>query len=295
LRLLKLARLVRVIKLDVFKDVLSMVQGLIGGFTTLMWAVVLFILVVYVISLLFREFFGRNDVENVYEFFNSVPRAMFTTFRCSFGDCSTAGGVPIFEYVQESYGGLYSLFYCLFVFGVTIGIFNVISAIFVESTMAVASALAADKKKDRLQDRALWNSRITGLVRTLVEISEHHDVPGNLSECVDSIYHIEMQSGVIDEMVKLPNVRQMLDDLDIDPNDHQYLSELLDPDNGGTVGIVDFIDGLRRLRGEPRRSDVVSINMMIRSLQMLTGDIHKQVSELHGAVVKRRSHQGEKA
>jgi len=261
--------------------VLSMVQGLIGGLRTLLWAMVLFFIIVYVIALLFRELFGRRKVENVYEFFDSVPRAMFTTFRCSFGDCSTAGGVPIFEYVQQEYGGAYSFLYCLFVFGVTIGIFNVISAIFVETTMTVASALADEKKRSRLQDRKLWNSRITGLVRDLMETSVHHDVPGHLSESVDAIYDINLASSTIDEIVKMPHVQDMLDDLDIDAQDHRILSELLDPDNGGTIGVVDFIDGLRRLRGEPRRSDVVSINMMIRSLQMLTSDIHNLVADTH--------------
>merc|ERR1719217_1448433 len=98
--------------------------------TTLVWSIVLFILIVYVVALLFREFFGRQsgkDYTNIYPFFQTVPRSMFTVFRCSFGDCSTIGGTPIFEFVTEEYGGLYGFCYCLFIFVMTIGLFNVIS------------------------------------------------------------------------------------------------------------------------------------------------------------------------
>merc|ERR1719330_211531 len=127
---------------------------MLGGVQTLVWSMVLFLLMVYVLALIFRELLGRKaDHVEVFQLFNSVPRSMFTTFRCSFGDCSTVGGAPLFEQVQLDYGGAHSLFYSLFVFTVTIGIFNVISAIFVESTMAAAMALEQGKRSARLQDK----------------------------------------------------------------------------------------------------------------------------------------------
>jgi len=284
LRLIKLARLLRVIRHHLFQDVLSMVQGLVGGGKTLAWAVILFIIVVYVVALLFREIFGRRQVENVYEMFDTVPRAMYTTFRCSFGDCNTSTGLPIFEYVQQYYGTFYSLIYCLFLFCITIGIFNVISSIFVQSTLHAAASLATEKRQLRLRDPKLWNSRITSLVRSMVEASMHHKVDGDLSEAVEDIYGIDVPTSVIDEIIKDCKVQQLLDDLDIDPDDHRHMSELLDPDNGGTIGVCDVIDGLRRLRGDPKRSDIVSINMMIRSLQVLTSEIHCKIEEFHGAL-----------
>merc|ERR1712139_489389 len=112
----------------------------------------MFCMLVYVISLIFREMFGRKEVEHVSLYFNSVPRSMFTVFRCSFGDCSSRGGMPIFEHVYHHYGFRYSAVYALFVFVVTIGLFNVISAIFVESTMAAAIASQLAAKKARMAD-----------------------------------------------------------------------------------------------------------------------------------------------
>ena len=37
------------------KDLLTMIRGLVGGMMTLGWAIVLFLLVVYIVALLFRE------------------------------------------------------------------------------------------------------------------------------------------------------------------------------------------------------------------------------------------------
>merc|ERR1719362_1793804 len=147
-RLLRLTRILRVLRFAVFQDLLAMIQGMLGGMATLGWAIVLFILFVYVLSLIFRESLGTD--EDVSEdaaawYFQSVPRSMFTIFRCSFGDCSTKGGTPIFEHVSESHGSFWSFTYSLFMFIVVIGLFNVISAIFVENTMAFAIRISAKK------------------------------------------------------------------------------------------------------------------------------------------------------
>lgn len=126
LRLLKLARVLCVLRTDAFSDLLSMIQGMMGGMSTLIWSMILFFLTIYMVSLVFREAFGRGNVETVNPFFDSVPRSMITTFRCSFGDCSTNGGTPLFEHIHNTYGGFATLVCCCFVFVITIGLFNVV-------------------------------------------------------------------------------------------------------------------------------------------------------------------------
>merc|ERR1711990_1054849 len=81
-RIVRLVRLLRIIRLDACEDLIAMVSGMIGGMTTLMWCVMLFIIVVYVTALLFREFYGRGNIMvgrvHVNSYFNSVPRSMLT-------------------------------------------------------------------------------------------------------------------------------------------------------------------------------------------------------------------------
>jgi len=247
---------------------------------TLTWALLLFTVIVYITSLLFRELFGRVKKDNIYEYFNSVPRSMLTTFRCSFGDCSSAGGMPIFEHVHMEYGVMASGLYCLFVFSVTIGLFNVISAIFVERTMSVALALNHEKKVARLNNSALWDTRIATVIHRLIDLSGSALSFCKMSEAVDEVIAMEVPNKVLDGVLHDSVVVAALNDLDIDPGDHQYLSDILDPDNSGGVCVSELVDGLRRLRGDPRRSDIVTVDLMVRSMQRQVGAIDASVAAL---------------
>merc|ERR1712176_605800 len=55
IRLVKLTRLIRLLRSEIFQDLLAMIQGMISGMSTLMWAMILFLLSMYVVALLFRE------------------------------------------------------------------------------------------------------------------------------------------------------------------------------------------------------------------------------------------------
>lgn len=269
-RLAKIARLARLLRSEVFKDLLMMIQGLLGGMSTLLWALLLFVVMMYIIALVFREFFGRDKVENVTEYFDSVPRSTITVFRCAFGDCSAAGGVPIFEHVYLEHGfGYHMGLYILFVFIICVGVFNVISAIFVESTMDAAQTLMSSKKRERMSDMQLWASNVTALIRTIMQ-KERPDVavPANLSDYVETVVNLDVRAEIIDKVVKDPVAKAALEELEINPEDNAYLSDILDPDNGGTITVFDLIDGIRRLRGDARRSDIVSVDLMIRSIQL---------------------------
>merc|ERR1719491_1513396 len=243
----------------------------------------------YVVALVLREALGTSNDEGTKEikkYFDSVPRSLYTTFRCSFGDCSTAGGTPIFEHVTVEYGTGYTVLYCIFVFVVTIGIFNVISAIFVESTMHAATSLDQERKAARLADEVRWSTSISTLIREVIRknASKNVNPSSDLTQQVDEVFATEVNGADIDEVVKEGLAIEALNALDICPEDHKYLSDILDPDNTGIVPIRDFVDGLRRLRGDPRRSDIVSVDLMIRSLQVVIGDLHIKVNEIHSLV-----------
>jgi hypothetical protein len=286
-RMIRLGRFLRIIRLcrtEKFKDLLGMIQGMLGAMLTLAWAIVLFGMLLYVAALLCRELLGTKEKENISEYFDTVPRSMFTVFRCSFGDCSTSGGVPIFEYVTEAYGGVYAFAYCMFVFLMTIGLFNVISAIFVDSTMAAAATLNEKKRQDRLADERLWSTNTAVLIRRVLSLCPQYNIPsGKLSSAIDSILHIQISRTIMEEAVEDPVARNALDRLDIDPHDHDKLAEILDPDHTGTMTVLDIVNGLRQLRGEPRRSDIVSVALMIRSLQDMVEEIFFWVKDARRA------------
>jgi hypothetical protein len=93
-----------------------------------------------------------SDDEVVHKYFNSLARSMFTVFRCSFGDCNTADGISSVEAIVENRGWGFSLAYSIFIFSVTVGLFNIISAIFVDSTANHAANVILVSQRARLDD-----------------------------------------------------------------------------------------------------------------------------------------------
>jgi len=62
-------------------------------------------------------------------------------------------------------------------------------------------------------------------------------------------------------------VRELLDALDVAPQDRHELFEVLDADNNGTLAISELVSGLLRVRGDARATDVVATRLSVRSLQ----------------------------
>eukprot|EP00928_Gymnodinium_smaydae_P028869 TRINITY_DN21900_c0_g2_i1.p1 TRINITY_DN21900_c0_g2~~TRINITY_DN21900_c0_g2_i1.p1 ORF type:complete len:634 (-),score=84.28 TRINITY_DN21900_c0_g2_i1:23-1861(-) len=278
-RLTRLIRVVRLLKAPIFKDLVLMMHGMIGGMVTLGWSLVLFCIAVYVFALVGREFLGRDDTHSSYAFFRNVPQAMLTTFRCSFGDCNDSKGGPIFLAVQKEHGWIALMMYCLFVFFVSIGIFNIVSAIFLRAGVTAAQRHEADKRKERLRDHRLWSIMSSTIVARLLDISQGHNMSGSvMSQRVEDIYTLEVPNSLIDELVSDDIVRAALDALDLDPNDVEHLSEILDPDHGGTINVIELVRGVWCLRGEPRRSDIVSLNLMMRNVQLTLQEILTQLT-----------------
>merc|ERR1711956_90744 len=69
--------------------------------------------------------------------------------------------------------------------------------------------------------------------------------------------------------------RRALRKLDIHPADHAFLADILDPQNDGLITIMELVNGMKRLRGDPRRSDIIAIDLMVRSLQERVDEVWK--------------------
>merc|ERR1712226_978652 len=64
-----------------------------------------------------------------------------------------------------------------------------------------------------------------------------------------------------------PRVHEILDDMDIAVEDRLDLFEILDADGSGDLEVCELLHGLRKLRGDARRSDVIANGLIIRALQ----------------------------
>mmetsp|Transcript_38310 Transcript_38310/g.91517 ORF Transcript_38310/g.91517 Transcript_38310/m.91517 type:complete len:163 (+) Transcript_38310:1-489(+) len=156
---------------------------------------------------------------------------------------------------------------------------------FVESTMEAAAHISNLKRRERLQDEGLLYTRIAILVRRIMIKATGTDPGQALTEHLDTIVRAQVPRETIDQVIYDQEAKQALMDLDINPLDHGRLSDIFDPDNGGTIGVMDIAAGIRRLRGEARRSDIVCVDLMLRHVQSILVDMAEAMSRIEMVVL----------
>merc|ERR1711982_220654 len=70
------------------------------------------------------------------EEFSSLNISMLTLFRCLTDGCSAHDGTPLQKHLHDRYGHFFIAIYYVVYLSVTIGIFNLIMAIFIEAVLA---------------------------------------------------------------------------------------------------------------------------------------------------------------
>mmetsp|Transcript_53022 Transcript_53022/g.87899 ORF Transcript_53022/g.87899 Transcript_53022/m.87899 type:complete len:153 (+) Transcript_53022:66-524(+) len=116
------------------------------------------------------------------------------------------------------------------------------------------------KKQDTAHNRVSWLTR----QKTMEDILVDEDLP---REVVDDVCKHDEET------------KEALNKLYIDPGDREKLADILDPDHSGSIGFLELVNGLQRLRGLPRRSDIVTIDLMLRSVQ-------EKMDEIETAIMK---------
>jgi len=159
LKLARLGRIIRLLKFKIFQELKLMIQGVFTGLRVLFWAVVLLFLCMYLLGIvtttLFKEFAE----------FSSVPAAMFTWFRCFTDGCAAYDGTPLQEKLRHEFGGVFMVVYILLFLFVTIGIFNLIMAVFIDN---VADGSTKKRQRQLGQNAAKTEWMIASVLRRII-------------------------------------------------------------------------------------------------------------------------------
>jgi len=265
-----------------------MVKGIFSGMWTLLWAMILLFVFNYIMSLCMVAIVAvtpqRNDAfeADARPLFRSVEMSIMTVYRCVTGDCTTASGAPLLVLLLDEYGALFATPWILYMIVVTFGLFNLISAIYIENTLSVA------KQKNESRD-ALWVAKLTKRLLTkfcgaqetvnqgtilsgrntrtvLMRTSLHNLQNTDLQISKDTFLHVIADS----------EVQTMMDDLDT-PSERERLFDVFDADNSGTLSIRELVQGLLRVRGDAQRSDVVEASLAVRAVFDLARAIQADV------------------
>lgn len=299
-----------------------MVMGLLSSLRTILWGMILFGVMIYTASVLLTQTIGalpdgeQEVIKFRRELFSTVPRSMFTVFRCLMGDCASLGGTPLAAELSEAYGfrfvGLYILFSVIIVFG----LFNLLSAVIVESTLVTAktneSQMAAVRRDESrriakklhllVQKLLVAESKGRGSTHTddLEATTSNHRARGLFSFIYSAFgfsrprieedvvpdlncEEVSISNNVFQIMLSDPEIKRLLDDMDVAENERCNLFDVIDADGSGEVSIEELVTGLLKVRGDVRKSDVVACRLSLRSAQ-------EQLKSL-GSLMLRRLHE----
>ena len=77
-----------------------------------------------------------------------------------------------------------------------------------------------------------------------------------------------------------PGFCELLGELDIAKEDHPALFDTLDVDLGGTLDVNELIAGIGKLRGDARKSDIVSVMLSVRQLHRMLRNFRLETTDI---------------
>mmetsp|Transcript_97519 Transcript_97519/g.303728 ORF Transcript_97519/g.303728 Transcript_97519/m.303728 type:complete len:805 (+) Transcript_97519:56-2470(+) len=286
LRLARIARLVKLLHTPILSGLASMLAGFAVGIPCMCWVLVLLSIVFYVLGMVFRQvvgppsgssrievcgttgdnFTGSDDplcqAHILYgeEFFGTLRVSIFTVFRCVLGDCSSKAGKSLTAAFSAGYGFAFDSVYCGGMILVVVGLFNIIAAIFVETTISGLKFNNVQRRYARMYESRYVQSKLEALVLRVQELhAKAHPDTEPTEEFV--LTEEEFNEAMQDDGVSL-----LLEDLDICLANRVGLFDMFDCDNNGLVTVAEFVATLLKVRGEPQKSDMIASWVALRSL-----------------------------
>lgn len=248
LRLARIMRLARVIHLMV--ELRSMVASIIACLRPLIWASVLFGMLVYTVAVTLTESANHYRASNpVHEstaldlYFSSLGTAAITLWMCITGGIDWKNVAdPLINEISPLMGAAVTLYVAFSV----LAMMNVITGIFVEN----ASAFSKEDKDNYV-------------VRHVLSLFKK----SHLNE-KDELTLPEFQ-----RMLETKELRELFQAVDVDVNDAESLFRLLDMDETGTLSPQELVDGWFRLRGPAKALDLAVLmadnNQMSSKLDLI--------------------------
>merc|ERR1712003_439024 len=90
----------------------------------------------------------------------------------------------------------------------------------------------------------------------------------DLGDVNEMLNQIQIIPDFFNHLRSFKEFQDLLTDLDVSDEDQLDLFDTLDVDGGGTIDLEELIVGICKLRGDARRSDIVGVSLIARSIQM---------------------------
>jgi len=290
--LLRIVRIVRLLRFDVFREMLLMIRGMSIGARTLFWSVVLLVGLIFCLGLLFRQTVGAwckraadasvgescvNAHLQLYSpvMFSTFYLSCFTVFRCLTEGCTSVDGSPLMVHLMDNgwWGSLMVLFFSIVYVSVQFGLFNLIMAVFVQTTMENARVDECRRRRVREAESVQVAKRLQRLLfefchaNNRTSASSDNLVPRLSFRDAASMVEMQVSRELFEIVIADPRTTPLLEDLEIQVSDPMNLFDALDADGNGILDVSELVGGLMKLRGAAEKSDVIAAVVSVRSLQ----------------------------
>lgn len=274
------------------KDLANMLVGFIIGIPSLLWVLFMFIFVLVMFGMFGRMMFGPqpgqdsqywtkrcgmkgDDVQTINdpdcplalmfgeEFFGSVGISMFTCFRFMLGDYSSRAGVSISVTFAQEFGAGFMVAYVAWMIVVIFGLFNIITAIFVDTLTAGLKHNEEQRKRGQQYEHAFVRKKMVNVMNRISALNDTGilrltDGPLDGAVCLTEEQFLLL---VDDEQIQ-----SLLADLDVEVDNVPGMYSTFDGDDRGKITLRELLDGVMKLRGVCHKADVIGCWVSTRML-----------------------------
>jgi len=248
LRVLRLVRIFRVIRvLHLISELRTIVNSIVGSFKSLGWTVVLLFLIIYIFGVYFTQSitdhmvtkleFGEELDEQemtLRRYFANLFRAILSLWQAMSGgaDWDTMAG-PMLR-IDWSLGVAFASYIAF----ALLALMNVVTGVFVQTALQNAK----DEEDAFLTDQII-----------------------RLFERADRDKQQTVTLAEINNRLGDPNSAREWKSINVQPEEAQYLFELLDIDETGEIAFEEFLSGCLRLHGVSKSMDLLTVMQEARA------------------------------
>jgi len=267
-RTLRLLRLVHMSKLvrhnSAFRELRMMMYALQGAMKSLAWSSVMLMVILLICGMFFTTGYLRHVVHG-----RRVPEgAQLAKLKDAFGTLfasaftlgkAVTGGTDWGEVYMllEPMNWPYKCFYVLFQIFAALALLNVITAVFVESTMQRSSRDRESAVVDEISSRKELQVRISALFE---EFDEDRDG--------------QIRKEELKAHMQKKHVAAYFSSLGVDVTQAGKLFLLLDRDGSGFIDRQEFLHGCLRLRGDAKSVDLAvlqsDVDLLVRDMEEMS-------------------------
>jgi len=258
IKMLRIARVFRVFRF--FRDLSLLALMILDSVKSLVWALVMLAVIIYVFAILFTQqatdYISDNEpaeTQEVSKYFGSLQATVYSLVLSMLGGISwhvVSDALMKIDYLSPTFFFFYITFTIL-------AVLNIITGVFVDNALETASTQREFlvQKEMELKERYITEMR---------ELFMEMDADGSGTVSPEEIK----------EYFEEPRVRSYFQALGLDPADTGRLFHLIDGDASGEISVDEFLDGCLRLKGGARSIDVHALMYECKRLE------HKQTELL---------------